>query len=147
MKTKFAFTAAFLLASAAAASADQAGYTFATQDGTAYCDGVVIHCSRIWSSRFCSSSVLMSLINRFAAGSILPHKAMESLLCNAAGELTRDGDKSSARTFRSPSLEMTQTDLDLGANGRCSNKTQPKRPRYTSRRARQSGSVRLDRYG
>lgn len=42
MKTNFAAAAAaFFLVSAGAASADQVGYTFATQDGQAYCDGLL----------------------------------------------------------------------------------------------------------
>jgi hypothetical protein len=42
MKTSFAVAAAFVLASASAASADQVAYTFATQDGQPYCDGLVL---------------------------------------------------------------------------------------------------------
>ena len=50
MKTKYAMAAAFVLASATAASADQLAYTFATADGTPYCDGLVMDVTDTFAS-------------------------------------------------------------------------------------------------
>src|SRR3954469_2802020 len=69
MNTKFAMAAAFVLASAGAASADQVAYTFATADGTPYCDGLVLNVSNGFATgQHVGSQCANALAGDFAGG-------------------------------------------------------------------------------
>jgi len=69
MKTKFGMAAAFVLASAGAASADQVAYTFATAGGTPYCDGLVLDVTDSFASgQHVGSQCANPVANDFAGG-------------------------------------------------------------------------------